>query len=641
MLKSMKSQSLFVFVRQVFRVLYYSAPIILTCSAFAATNDLSGLLQKGLFEEEANRNLDAASAAYETLVKQFDQDRQIGATAVFRLGEVYRKQNKTNEAVLQYERIIRDFAEQTTLVTLSRQNLVGLGANHASTEALEQKTSPPLATDAATNAELLSHIKSLSQYELRQVLPTLVPDQLLIKLLEQQQTEETKLAALSVHVGANYPDVIAVKKTLQKLDEQIAARMNGIIKALELRVAAASSTTLSENSGNGSQAASATVVDEEETEIRRIQEMIKNSPDLINGRAEGYGPLNTAALGGQLRVATFLLDNGADINKPTDGATPLQQAVKSGHKAMVELLAQRGANVNARDGAGATPLHIAAERGFLAVAEALVQWKADLNSRNSKANGEQTPLHWAARQGFQAMVTFLISKGAEIEAADASGNRALMLAAQFGRTDVVAALLKAGAQVNATNAASGATALAFAVGNGHLESIKTLLAAKADPNGGKNGPALFNAINNPTMMETLLAAGANPNVTNISGQPLLLSFIQQGDERSVELLIKHGADVNAKNNLRMTPLQMAVWRESVPLVSLLLTNGADVNAEGPADRNALHMANEAIEGYRPANPGNYGGNFGGGSRIPDRATAQRIAALLREHGAREAPPSKP
>ncbi len=455
-----------------------------------------------------------------------------------------------------------------------------------------------------------------------------MPDQLLIKLLEQQQTEETKLAALSVHLGAEHPEVIAARKTLQKLDEQIGTRMNGIIKALELRAVATSSTSLSENNETGSRAAIATVVDEEETEIRRIQVLIRNSPDLINGTAEGYGPLNTAALGGWLRVATFLLDNGADINKPTGGATPLYQAVKSGHKAMVELLAQRGANVNTHDGTGATPLHIAAERGFLAVAEALVQWKADLNSRNSKANGEQTPLHRAAMQGLPAMVTFLISKGAEIEAADASGNRALMLAAREGRTDVVVALLKAGAQVNATNA-SGATALAFAAGNGNLESIKTLLAANADPNGGKSGPALFNAINNPTVMESLLAAGANPNVTNISGQLLLLSVIQQGDERNVELLIKRGANVNAKNNLRMTPLQMAVWRESIPLVSLLLTNGADVNAEGPAGRNALLMAKEASEGFRPSNPGEYSGI----NRIPDRATAQRIAALLREHGA--------
>ena len=32
-------------------------------AAWGATNDLSGLLQKGLFEEEANRNLDAAIQA--------------------------------------------------------------------------------------------------------------------------------------------------------------------------------------------------------------------------------------------------------------------------------------------------------------------------------------------------------------------------------------------------------------------------------------------------------------------------------------------------------------------------------------------------------------------------------------------------
>src|SRR5262249_37519935 len=58
---------------------------------FAATNDLTSALQKGLFEEEANRNLDAAIAAYQTLATQFDKDRQVAATAIFRLGECYRK----------------------------------------------------------------------------------------------------------------------------------------------------------------------------------------------------------------------------------------------------------------------------------------------------------------------------------------------------------------------------------------------------------------------------------------------------------------------------------------------------------------------------------------------------------------------
>ena len=78
----------------------------------AATNDLSGLLQKGLFEEEANRNLEAAAQAYSTVSAQFDKDRKLAATAIFRLGEIYRKQGKTNEAAGQYERIVREFADQ-------------------------------------------------------------------------------------------------------------------------------------------------------------------------------------------------------------------------------------------------------------------------------------------------------------------------------------------------------------------------------------------------------------------------------------------------------------------------------------------------------------------------------------------------
>src|SRR5881398_1359241 len=76
------------------------------------TNDLAGTLQRGLFEEEANHNLNAAIAAYEGLLSQYDKDRKLAATAVFRLGECYRKQGKTNEATAQYERLLRDFSDQ-------------------------------------------------------------------------------------------------------------------------------------------------------------------------------------------------------------------------------------------------------------------------------------------------------------------------------------------------------------------------------------------------------------------------------------------------------------------------------------------------------------------------------------------------
>src|SRR2546421_5188748 len=93
-----------------------------------AAETLSETLQKGLFEEEANHNLDAAIKAYQSVLQQTDEQRKLAATAVFRLGECYRKLGKTNEASGQYQRIIRDFGEQATLVDFSRQSLLALGA---------------------------------------------------------------------------------------------------------------------------------------------------------------------------------------------------------------------------------------------------------------------------------------------------------------------------------------------------------------------------------------------------------------------------------------------------------------------------------------------------------------------------------
>src|SRR3569832_2660228 len=74
----------------------------------AATNDLSNLLSKGLFEEEANHNLSEAIRTYQQVVDRFDIDRKLAATAVFRLGECYRKQGGTNPAAAQNRRVLRE-----------------------------------------------------------------------------------------------------------------------------------------------------------------------------------------------------------------------------------------------------------------------------------------------------------------------------------------------------------------------------------------------------------------------------------------------------------------------------------------------------------------------------------------------------
>src|ERR1039458_5711748 len=108
--------------------LLLAALCLLAPPARAATNDVTTALQRGLVEEEANQNLGAAIQAYQTVANQFDKDRKLAATAIFRLGECYRKQGNTNDAAIQYERILREFSDQPTLVTLSRQSLAGMGS---------------------------------------------------------------------------------------------------------------------------------------------------------------------------------------------------------------------------------------------------------------------------------------------------------------------------------------------------------------------------------------------------------------------------------------------------------------------------------------------------------------------------------
>src|SRR5438552_12121690 len=114
--------------------------LFLGCARVVSGADIaSEALQKGLVEEEANHDLKAAIQAYQSVIKQFDEQRKVAATAVFRLGECYRKQGKTNEASAEYRRIIQEFADQPALIRLSQQNLFALGvANLAA-----NKTSEP------------------------------------------------------------------------------------------------------------------------------------------------------------------------------------------------------------------------------------------------------------------------------------------------------------------------------------------------------------------------------------------------------------------------------------------------------------------------------------------------------------------
>ena len=93
-----------------------------------AVGDTNSTFEQGLLEEDANHQLDSAIHNYQDSLYYLITNRQMLASAVFRLGECYRKQGKLAEARIQYRRILHEFPDQTELVRLS-EGIVGAATN--------------------------------------------------------------------------------------------------------------------------------------------------------------------------------------------------------------------------------------------------------------------------------------------------------------------------------------------------------------------------------------------------------------------------------------------------------------------------------------------------------------------------------
>ncbi|RLN09784.1 ankyrin-like protein-like protein [Panicum miliaceum] len=100
----------------------------------------------------------------------------------------------------------------------------------------------------------------------------------------------------------------------------------------------------------------------------------------------GNTPLSHAVRAGNVGIVRYLLDHGADPNKPVDfECTSIHIAVGKGMCEMVELLLSKGADVNFSSHCGA-PLHIAAMENQDAAMKVLLDHGADINKTHEALN---------------------------------------------------------------------------------------------------------------------------------------------------------------------------------------------------------------------------------------------------------------
>ncbi len=339
-------------------------------------------------------------------------------------------------------------------------------------------------------------------------------------------------------------------------------------------------------------------------------------------------------LGDADRVAS-LIQGGADPNAvgEEEDWTPLHYAANYNREEIGDLLMSAGAEINARDKRGRTPLHLATEKGYAGVVELLLLHGAEINTKGEYGN---TPLHVADVN----TARLLVAAGADLEVRNEQGETPLYCAADFGQTALVELLIAGGANADGrmVRGTLSRSPLEIAIENGRIDVVRLLVPKVKDINVDSplntaitstfSGASARFAQEYPdpdatyedreaaveremhklriTLVELLLAYGADVNGRNEDGWTALHCAASEGLRDIAELLLRRGANVHPRAVQRywlpndpisvhrqfagITPLHNAAVSGGPGVVELLIAHGAEVDARTESGKTPLHYA---------------------------------------------------
>ena len=284
---------------------------------------------------------------------------------------------------------------------------------------------------------------------------------------------------------------------------------------------------------------------------------------------------------------------------------PVAEAAMQKNATAIRELLKQGADVNAAQGDGMTALHWAASNGDVELTQMLLY--AGANVRATTRISGYTPLFLASREGHPQVVAALLKAGADAKATSVTGSTPLMLAAAAGAAEAVQLLLDAGADVNAKESARGQSAIMFAAAYNRVEAVNLLARRGADLKATSKVVDLYDLTREAAPRPAGGAAGATggrggapasaparPQVPGVDraynyteligymgGMTPLLFASREGHMEAATALLDAGADVNQpRDGDRTPPLLMATINGHFDLGKYLLERGANPNLSG-------------------------------------------------------------